>query len=186
MARFVNLEVDDGAEQDPSPPLTNSDAPADASSSMTPTVCNAVTRAFQCYPYVPYPQEQPVKRKKAASNVCSIVFGIISHVDLTTLDSLARTSRMIHHGLVQYRAALIASTLRCSNEHVPVDAEETLRYRVARVGGAHMDASRHAAEPGKASLCARDMVGECRRCAAVICRVCTPYYQPPMDPDMAN
>ncbi|KAJ6780597.1 hypothetical protein PWT90_07124 [Aphanocladium album] len=168
MARFVNLEAEDdgGDAQDPSssghstaqnlhgaaPPPA--EACPTAAESMTPTVCNAVTRAFQCYP---------------------IVVGVVSHIDLTTLDSLARASRLIHYGLVQYRSALIASTLRCSNENVPFDTEETLRYRAARAnfgGDTYMDASRYAADAGKASLCARDMVGECRRCAAVICRNC--------------
>lgn len=103
---------------------------------------------------------------------CRIVFGVVSHIDLTTLDSLARTSRLIHAGLIQSRSALIAATLRCSNEVVPIDADETLRSRVAQAHfGVDMDASRQTAEATKASRCARDMVGECRRCAAVICRV---------------
>ncbi|KAJ3498990.1 hypothetical protein NLG97_g691 [Lecanicillium saksenae] len=135
MARFVNLELeeDGGDAQDPSsrgqPTAQNLRAaappPAEACpttvESMTPTVCNAVTRAFQCYP---------------------IVVGIISHIDLTTLDSLARTSRLIHYGLVQYSSALVASTLRCSNESSSIVTEELPPY---------------AAVAGKASRCARDM-----------------------------
>ncbi|ATY65799.1 hypothetical protein A9K55_002081 [Cordyceps militaris] len=122
MARFIDLEVDDdgGDAQDPSssrqsvgPPVAALDAPT------TPTVCNATTRAFQCYP---------------------IVVGVVSHVDLVTLDSLARTSRMIHHGLVQYRAALVAATLHCTNETLAVGPDATLRYRADKTG-----------------LCARDM-----------------------------
>ncbi|KAM3515049.1 hypothetical protein MY11210_001287 [Beauveria gryllotalpidicola] len=149
MARFIDLELDDneGDTQDPSSSASAAPPPTSAVESVTtPTVCNAVTRAFQCYP---------------------IVVGVVSHIDLTTLDSLARASRMIHHGLVQYRVALLAATLRCSNEGLPLDA-------VARTNAAidsYTDASGHAAGAATASrCCARDMVGECRRCAAVICR----------------
>ncbi|XWX01657.1 hypothetical protein V2A60_009685 [Cordyceps javanica] len=142
MARFVNLELDDdgggGDVQDPSSTRRHSLGPPPAAptlESTIPTVCNAVTRAFQCYP---------------------IVVGVVSHVDLTTLDSLARASRMIHHGLLQYRAALVAATLRCSNDGLPVDADAALRYRAARAD-TYMDAARHAAGAGKTGRCARDM-----------------------------
>lgn len=104
----------------------------------------------------------------------SIVAGIVSHLDLTTLDSLARTSRAIHRSLIQSRAALLATTLRCSNENVSLDTKATLQHHAnhANFGNdAHTNAgSRHTADASKASRCARDMVGECRRCAAVICR----------------
>ncbi|OAA56900.1 hypothetical protein ISF_07416 [Cordyceps fumosorosea ARSEF 2679] len=130
MARFVDLEVEEGGDdaQDPSsrfvavppPPGAGVD---DSAVTTTPTVCNAVTRAFQCYP---------------------IVVGVVSHIDLTTLDALARASRLIHIGLVQYRAALVAATLRCANEHLAVDPDATLRFRVARaeVAGSSSKTSR--------------------------------------------
>ncbi|OAA50952.1 hypothetical protein BBO_00899 [Beauveria brongniartii RCEF 3172] len=137
MARFIDLEVNDnrGDTLDPSSSGCSAAPPSDAAveSVTTPTVCNAVTRAFQCYP---------------------IVVGVVSHIDLTTLDSLARASRMIHHGLVQYRVALLAATLRCSNENLPLDA-------VARANAgidSYTDTSRHAAGTAKTSrCCARDM-----------------------------
>ncbi|KGQ09711.1 hypothetical protein BBAD15_g4946 [Beauveria bassiana D1-5] len=150
MARFIDLEIDDngGDTQDPSSSVCFAAPPpnADVESVATPTVCNAVTRAFQCYP---------------------IVVGVVSHIDLTTLDSLARASRMIHHGLVQYRVALLAATLRCSNENLPLDTAARANAGI----DSYTDTSRQAAGAAKASrCCARDMVGECRRCAAVICR----------------
>ncbi|KAJ2965976.1 hypothetical protein NQ176_g10359 [Zarea fungicola] len=168
MARFVDLEMDDEGGNGQEPPSSGSSTlhhlpagtplPAEAcptvTTSMTPAVCNAITRAFQCYP---------------------IVSAIVSQIDLNTLDSLARTSRWIHYGLIQNRGALIASTLRCSNEHAPIDPDAPLRYRVARANvdaEMYMDASRHTAHASKSSLCARDMVGECRRCAAIVCRNC--------------
>ncbi|KAH7325788.1 hypothetical protein B0I35DRAFT_474523 [Stachybotrys elegans] len=108
------------------------------------------TEAFQCYP---------------------VVVAIASSIDLNTLDSLARTCRLIHDGLLQYRTTLLASTLRCCNQDVPVDRDETLRYR-ARAGNWHyMEDGRN--YNGKSGDCARDLVGECRRCAEVICRNCT-------------
>lgn len=67
MARFVDLEMDDEGGNGQEPPSSGSSAlhhlptagtplPAEAcptvTTSMTPAVCNAITRAFQCYPYV--------------------------------------------------------------------------------------------------------------------------------------
>ncbi|PTB68517.1 hypothetical protein BBK36DRAFT_48798 [Trichoderma citrinoviride] len=111
--------------------------------------------AFQCYP---------------------IVVGIVSHIDLNTLDALARSCRLIHDGLIQYRTSLMAATLRCSREAVPVDPEQTLRYRARASDWNYMDDGRN--HNGKAGSCARDLVTECRRCADVICRNCA--IKPPL------
>ena len=97
--------------------------------------------------------------------LCRIVIAIVSSIDLTTLDSLARTSMHIHNGLIQYRSTLIAATLRCINEEVPIDEDETIRYRAR----ANVDDGRNYG--GKGGTCARDLVGECRRCGEVVCRV---------------
>lgn len=95
----------------------------------------------------------------------SIAIAIVSSIDLTSLDSLARTNRATYSSLIQFRGALLSSTLRCSNEAVPLDPEETLRYRARAIEGTSMS------NTAKASSCARDMVSECRRCNIVICRV---------------
>ncbi|KAL7810307.1 hypothetical protein V8C44DRAFT_332899 [Trichoderma aethiopicum] len=116
---------------------------------------SAMGEAFQCYP---------------------IVVGIVSHIDLNTLDALARTCRLIHDGLIQYRTSLMAATLRCSREAVPVDPEQTLRYRARASDWNYMDDGRNYS--GKAGSCARDLVTECRRCADVICRNCA--IKPPL------
>lgn len=100
----------------------------------------------------------------------SIVHAIVSSIDLNTLDSLARTSFLIHDGLLQNRNALMASTLRCANEHVPVDRDETLRYRARAGNWYYMEDGR--GYNGKSGHCARDLVGQCRRCGEVVCRVC--------------
>lgn len=68
----------------------------------------------------------------------------------------------------------MGATLRCSKEAVPVDPEQTLRYRArASDWNYGMEDSRN--YNGKAGSCARDLVTECRRCADIICRVsCRP------------
>lgn len=104
--------------------------------------------------------------------ISSIVIAIASEIDLNTLDSLSRTCRQIHFSLVQYRKILLKSTLHCRNESIPVDPEETFRYRARAGNWFYMEDGR--SYNGKSGDCARDMVGECRRCNEVICRVSTP------------
>ncbi|PHH85821.1 hypothetical protein CDD83_11129 [Cordyceps sp. RAO-2017] len=112
-------------------------------------VTNTVTHAFACYP---------------------IAVAIASHIDLNTLDALARACRGIHHGLIQYRHVLLSSTLRCSNEATPVNRHELLRFRARASNWHYMDDGR--SSHGKSASCARDMVNECRRCGDVVCRNC--------------
>lgn len=101
---------------------------------------------------------------------CSVVAAIVSHIDLNTLDSLARTSFFIHASLIQYRQVLINSTLHCSNEGVPVDHDQVFRYRARASNWEYMqeDGRNYEAKSGD---CARDLVEPCRRCSKVICRV---------------
>ncbi|KAF5662195.1 hypothetical protein FHETE_8085 [Fusarium heterosporum] len=115
----------------------------------SPTFQSSVTSAFQCYP---------------------VIEAIVASIDLNTLDALSRTCRLVHHGLVQYRTTLINSTLHCQNEDVPVDGSETFRYRARAGNWFYMEDGR--SYNGKSGNCARDMVGECRRCSDVICRNC--------------
>ncbi|KFA63846.1 hypothetical protein S40285_04468 [Stachybotrys chlorohalonatus IBT 40285] len=151
MALFVDLDADDADDDRCSsrtePQRGGQQHEAEAAVANDPPVRTAVTEAFQCYP---------------------IVVAVASSIDLNTLDSLARTSRQIHNGLIQYRSILMTSTLRCCNEDMPVDRDETFRYR-ARAGNWHyMEDGRN--YNGKSGDCARDLVGECRRCAEIICR----------------
>lgn len=110
----------------------------------------------------------------------SIIHEIVSSIDLNTLDSLARTSFLIHDALVQNRHALMRATLRCCNEQVPVDRDETLRYRARAGNWYYMEDGR--GYNGKSGQCARDLVGQCRRCGEVVCRVCrsTPSQPSPV------
>ena len=96
---------------------------------------------------------------------------IASSIDLNTLDNLSRTCRQIREGLLQYRKMLLVSTLRCTNESLSVDPEDTLRYR-ARAGNWHyMQDMARGGYNGKSGRCARDLVGGCRRCGTPVCRV---------------
>lgn len=165
MARFIDLdeEEDGGAadslaqqhlrhdlhraslSSDPATAVRSPEAPPD----LPTRIDNPITRAFSCYP---------------------IVLAIVSAIDLNTLDSLARASFYIHNALIQYRRTLLHSTLHCINEHVPVDHEETLRYRARAINLFYMDDGRSC--NGKSGDCARDLVGPCRRCGDVVCRNC--------------
>ena len=106
--------------------------------------------------------------------MASIIVSIASSIDLNTLDNLSRTCRQIREGLLQYRKMLLVSTLRCTNESLTVDPEDTLRYR-ARAGNWHyMQDMARASYNGKSGRCARDLVGGCRRCGTAVCRVTFP------------
>ncbi|ROT41430.1 hypothetical protein SODALDRAFT_357472 [Sodiomyces alkalinus F11] len=122
---------------------------------------NVVTRAFGQYP---------------------IVKSVVQHIDLNTLDSLARTSYLIHQSLIQCRSSLLRATLRCVNDDIPVDPDSTLQYR-ARAGYHYFgqgsvilsgnDIQGRAPYNGKSGQCARDLVNECRKCDVPVCRNCT-------------
>ena len=104
--------------------------------------------------------------------ISSIIMSIASVIDLNTLDNLSRTCRQVRGGLLQYRSTLLSSTLHCSNEKLPVDADETLRYRARATNWFYMEDDGRSNYSGKSGQCARDMVSECRRCGTVVCRVC--------------
>jgi hypothetical protein len=99
---------------------------------------------------------------------------VASSIDLNTLDNLSRTCRQIRDNLLQYRKMLLVSTLHCINEDLPVDPEETLRYRARAGNWYYMQDAGRAGYIGKSGQCARDMVGGCRRCGTVVCRVSFP------------
>jgi hypothetical protein len=96
---------------------------------------------------------------------------VASSLDLNTLDNLSRTCRQIRQDLLQYRKALLVSTLHCLNEDVPIDQDDTLRYRARAGNWFYMEDTGRTNYNGKSGRCARDLVAECRRCNAVVCRV---------------
>ncbi|PQE04696.1 sulfate transporter protein [Rutstroemia sp. NJR-2017a BBW] len=113
---------------------------------------NACTEALGCYP---------------------IITSIASHIDLNTLDALSHTCRQIRVNLLQFRSQLLVSTLHCENEDVELDPENTFRYRARAADWYFVESGSAAHGSGKVGDCARDMVGECRRCSRVVCRNCT-------------
>jgi hypothetical protein len=102
-----------------------------------------------------------------------IIIAIASHIDLNTLDALSLTCRQVRANLLQFRTKLLASTLLCDNEDIELDLEQALRYRARAADWYFVDIGRDASRVGKVGDCARDMVGGCRRCGKVVCRVST-------------
>ncbi|KAH7350755.1 hypothetical protein BKA65DRAFT_605408 [Rhexocercosporidium sp. MPI-PUGE-AT-0058] len=111
-----------------------------------------ITEALGCYP---------------------IIVSIASHIDLNTLDALSSTCRQVRVNLLQFRTQLISSTLHCDNEDVKLDPEHTFRYRARAADWYFVEGGTIGSGAGKFGDCARDMVGECRRCGKVVCRNCT-------------
>ncbi|CBY01268.1 hypothetical protein LEMA_P000550.1 [Plenodomus lingam JN3] len=101
----------------------------------------------------------------AALSCYPIVRQLASQLDLNTLHALSRTCRQFRANLLEYRSQLVKHTLHCSNE-----------------GPATGPTSAHQLTSGRVGICARDMVGECQRCATVVCRNCT--MKPPPTPTL--
>ena len=102
---------------------------------------------------------------------------LAGQLDLNSLHDLSRSCRQFRANLLEYRDQLVRHTLHCVNEN----GDGVVRSAVK---------SPFQLMSGKVGRCARDMVGECQRCAAVVCRVymavslgcgssCSPY-QPEM------
>lgn len=100
-----------------------------------------------------------------------------ARIDLNTLDALSSSCRQIRTNLIQYRTYLIGSTLHCENEEITPDPEHTFRYRARAADWYFVEGGREALGPGAGKFgdCARDMVGECRRCSRIVCRVSISY-----------
>ena len=99
---------------------------------------------------------------------------IAQSLDLNSLHDLSRTCRQFRANLLQYRRQLISQALRCEHEdslpgqrlanNLPESHQDWNTFgpngvRVSKITS------------GKVGACARDMVGECRKCSKVVCRV---------------
>jgi hypothetical protein len=106
-----------------------------------------------------------------------IITSIASHIDLNTLDALSLTCRQVRANLLQFRSQLLTSTLHCENEDLELDPEHTFRYRARAADWYFVELGREApsASNGKVGDCARDMVGGCRRCGRIVCRVSSSF-----------
>ncbi|KAE8309732.1 hypothetical protein BDV41DRAFT_547156 [Aspergillus transmontanensis] len=109
-----------------------------------------------------------------------IVKEIARSVDLNTLHALSRTCRQFHANLAPYRHQLVKQTLRCENEYIETLSDllrsgapipDSVKSVIRLLSQEARSSGRLTA--GKVAKCARDMVGECRRCSKVVCRNCT-------------
>ena len=148
--------------------ITEENAPFNSNQS------NGLAAAVACYPYVnPSPSVPPsIALSYLTSAPLSIILLLASSIDLNTLHALSLTCRQIRYNLLQYRTRLLQSTLRCENEaqahHLGLAAlkPEGQKWHILGEAG-HLVS-------GKVGTCARDLVGGCRRCGRVVCRVCCP------------
>lgn len=103
-------------------------------------------------------------------------------MDLNTLHALSRTCRQFHVNLTPFRHQLVRETLRCENEYIETVAEMLSEgaaipnsvKSVLRLLSQGRAESSDRITRGKVGRCARDMVGECRRCSKIVCRVRLP------------
>lgn len=112
-------------------------------------------------------------RENNTLNVRRVVSQIAQHLDLNSLHDLSATCRQFRAHLLEYRKQLMKHTLRCVND------QESMGLRLAnRMMASHQawrqtrgQAFEGNLTSGKVGLCARDMVGPCRNCGMVVCRV---------------
>ncbi|CAI6342169.1 unnamed protein product [Periconia digitata] len=112
----------------------------------------------------------------AALSCYPVVRQLASQLDLNSLHDLSRTCRQFRANLLEYRDQLIKHTLLCENEKADAGALLGTRIMEAHTGFR----SARQLTSGRFGKCARDMVGECQRCAHVVCRNCT--IKPPATP----
>ena len=104
----------------------------------------------------------------------SIASQLSLYLDLNSLHELSRTCRALRAVLLLYRTRLIASALTCANAAVnPAlrlgDALHASHRVWTAYGRDGVKIGRITS--GKVGACARDLVGPCRRCSRVVCRV---------------
>lgn len=109
---------------------------------------------------------------------CSVVRELARYLDLNSLDALSRTCRQNRANLLPFCSQLVKRTLRCENEYIETLSEllsrgtalpESVKNVIQLINQENLEVGRLTS--GKIGKCARDMVGECRRCSTVICRV---------------
>lgn len=115
------------------------------------------------------------QRTDLALSIYRVVSLLAQSLDLNSLHDLSRTCRQVRANLLQYRRQLISQTLRCENEDVGPGPRlgnglRDLHKNWNTFGPNGVQVPRITS--GKIGSCARDMVGECRKCSKIVCRVC--------------
>ncbi|GAB7358632.1 hypothetical protein MBLNU230_g3862t1 [Neophaeotheca triangularis] len=158
MVRLVDLDQEDGSNPDPNSLIHQVGRPA----TPTPTTeddrpnpnVGSFSAALACYP---------------------IASQLASYLDLNSLHELSRTCRQFRANLLQYRSQLVAQSMRCENEfadhaHLLANCFRSSRDAWTTYGRTGQKIDRITS--GKVGACARDMVGECRKCNRAVCRNC--------------
>lgn len=103
-----------------------------------------------------------------------ITIQLARNLDLNSLHELSRTCRQFRASLLEFKVNLIDQALRCENEQTSqalrlghaLQASHDMWTAYGRDGGKVGRIT-----SGKVGSCARDLVGECRACGKVVCRV---------------
>lgn len=119
-------------------------------------------------------------RFTAALTCYPVISQIAQSLDLNTLHALSLTCRQIRANILPYRRELVKRTLRCERDCLAV--EEVLGARGSQTPGAHVKDQEKL--PQRRARCARDLVGDCRRCGRIICRNC--ISKPPSSSALAD
>lgn len=123
----------------------------------------------------------------------SVAERLASYLDLTDLDSLSSTCRLVRDSLVQFAPQLKQSSLRCTFEideeeqeqkdavlALQLSLEDHLNFNVGGGPAFPVQTYPDSQSPfqsalgltGKVSKCARDLVAPCRKCGTIVCRNC--------------
>jgi hypothetical protein len=133
---------------------------------------NALSAVLGNYPFVIHLKWHTLDLIQTNQKHHSIISEIATHLDLNSLHDLSRTCRQFRANLLQHRKQLIPHTLRCisdisASSRKPEGKGEGDAWVTHGPAGIRIPRL----TSGKFGACARDMVGECRRCGTVVCRV---------------
>lgn len=140
----------------------------------------------------------------STNHASSVAERLAQYLDLTDLDSLSSTCRLVRESLIQFAHQLKQHSLRCAFEVEEKESEDdyTLALQLSLEDELTLGASSGPAFPvniysntpptwqsslglsGKVSRCARDLVAPCRKCGTVVCRNCT--EKPPSNRYLAD
>ncbi|KAI9670496.1 MAG: hypothetical protein M1817_004363 [Caeruleum heppii] len=173
MVRLLNLEDDTSEPSNDARSSSNWDPWRQYNSSIISHSTERSSSLVQPSPIIS--SEQPTGLEAAVA-CYPIILEIAHHLDLITLESLARTNRRISSNILPFRRQLVAGSLRCKTQ-------ARLQEWAEGHGSAKQDGELKAAEGVEQFYemrCARDLVRDCRRCGDRVCRNC--IIKPPPSP----